>query len=444
VAYDEQTRIPPRKARKARRPALARVVRSLFGLALLAAILAGAALIYAYNVYTVSGPLAQAKTFTIAQGKDRAEIARELDAQGIIDNPAVFTAASYAEGLRGRSLKAGEYEFPAGASMQEVMNLLAAGKSITYKLTVPEGWTAEMALARVNENEILTGDAAAAAPEGSIMPETYVFRRGMTRQELVDDMKAAQAKLLDEVWAARPANSLLKSKEEAVILASIVEKETGVPEERPLVASVFINRLKEGMRLQSDPTTIYGLVGGKGKLDRALTREDLASDTPYNTYKVAGLPPGPIANPGRASLEAVINPPDTGYLYFVANGTGGHAFAKTLAEHNANVAKWRAVEGGQAAVVTTEAPTEPSAGGVPQPPADAAQPAGAPAAGEAAAPVPPPVAATADAPPAADTAAAASAEPEAGASAKATVLEPGTVVRVSDQLVPIPRQKPKK
>ena len=176
------------------------------------------------------------------------------------------------------------------------------------------------------------------------MPETYVFRRGLTRQKMLDDMQAAQAKMLDELWKARAVSDTVKTKEQAVTLASIVEKETAIPEERPLIASVFHNRLKQGMRLQSDPTIIYGLVGGKGKLDRGLTKDDVASDTAYNTYRIDGLPPGPIANPGRASLEAVLNPPDTGYLYFVADGSGGHAFAKTLEEHNANVAKWRAIE----------------------------------------------------------------------------------------------------
>ncbi len=225
-----------------------------------------------------------------------------------------------------------------------------------------------MAVARVAENDVLTGEVTAVPVEGAIMPETYVFRRGLTRQKMLDDMQAAQAKMLDEAWKARAVSSTLKTKEEAVTLASIVEKETAIPEERPLIASVFHNRLKQGMRLQSDPTIIYGLVGGKGKLERGLTKDDLDSDTAYNTYKIDGLPPGPIANPGRASLEAVLNPPDTGYLYFVADGSGGHAFAKTLEEHNANVAKWRTIESVQATLPTTVASTAPVQDGLPVPP----------------------------------------------------------------------------
>jgi UPF0755 protein len=180
------------------------------------------------------------------------------------------------------------------------------------------------------------------------MPDTYLFKRGMTRRQLVEDMQAAQIKLLDEIWAARKSGLAIRSKEDAVILASIVEKETGVTSERPLIASVFLNRLAKGMRLQSDPTIIYGIVGGKGKLDRPLTAADITTPTPYNTYTMNGLPPGPIANPGRAALEAVVNPPETPYLYFVADGTGGHAFAATLEEHNRNVAKWRDIEGNAA------------------------------------------------------------------------------------------------
>ncbi len=443
MASDEQTRIPSRKVRKARRSAFSRVVLSFMLLGVTAVLVAGAAGVYGYNAYTTPGPLAQNKVYVIEQGNDRAEIARALGKEGIIDNAPVFTAAAYLEGLRGRTLKAGEYEFPARASMEQILALLASGKSISYKVTVPEGWTTEMAVARINENGILTGDPAVAPPEGSVMPDTYVFRRGMTRQKLVEDMTGAQAKLIDELWEKRATSLPIKTKEEAVTLASIVEKETGVAQERPLVASIFINRLKQGMRLQSDPTIIYGIAGGKGRLDRALTKDDLAADTPYNTYKIAGLPPGPIANPGRAAIEAVLNPPDTGYLYFVANGTGGHAFAKTLAEHNANVVKWRAIEGGQAAVVTTEAPTEAVVDGMPTPatPEPAQPPAAAP--DQSASAVPAPDAAT----PAPATPAPAAATPAPAADtgvAATTVLQPGTVVKVADRLVPIPRQKPKK
>jgi UPF0755 protein len=274
----------------------------------------------------------------------------------------------------------------------------------------------------------------------------------LTRQKMLDDMKDAQAKMLETLWSSRAPNLILKNKEEAVTLASIVEKETGVPEERPLVASVFLNRLKQGIKLQSDPTIIYGLVGGKGKLDHALTRDELNSDTPFNTYKIPGLPPSPIANPGKASLEAVLNPPETGYLYFVANGTGGHAFAKTLDEHNANVVKWRAIEGGQAALVTTEAPTEVIVDGMPTPstpkveaavvpdaavPAVPAKPAETAAIAEPAEPVDP--ATTVETAKPVDPA-----KPAVETSVNEKPLKPGTLVKIADRLVPIPRQKPKK
>jgi UPF0755 protein len=449
-------------------------------LLLLAIAVAAAAGFYAYNEFMAAGPLPADKIFVVEEKQSQKDVGAALEREGIVSNGALFAGAAYINGFRGQVLKPGEYEFPAGASMEQVMAIIASGKAVTYKLTVPEGWTSEMALARVNENDVLTGDAVTAVPaEGAIRPDTYVFRRGMTRQKLVEDMQAAQTRLVAELWEERPEAFPLKTREELLTLASIVEKETGVAEERQVVASVFLNRLKLGMRLQSDPTIIYGLVGGKGKLDRPLTKDDVASDTPYNTYRIAGLPPGPIANPGRAALEAVLNPASTNYLYFVANGTGGHAFAETLAEHNANVAKWRNLANGEAAVVVTEAaPAAPedvnAATAVPAVPADppaeaASQTAPADTApvpseaseGAAAQPIPAPAPAPA-APEASATVAAA--EPPAATEAEqkgvaaeapkpaakpaavatAAVLEPGTVVKVANRLVPIPRQKPKK
>jgi UPF0755 protein len=324
------------------------------------AVLAGAAGTYfVYKEYMKPGPLAEDRIFTVEPG-GVAEVAAVLEDNGIIDNARIFEVMAYVSGARTR-LRAGEYQFPKQASMQEVMALIASGKSITYKISVPEGFTSEMAVNRINENDVLTGPPAVVPPEGSIMPDTYVFRRGMTRQKLVEDMRAAQTKLIDELWGVRLSVPVIDSKEKAVTLASIVEKETGVAEERPLIASVFINRLKKGMRLQSDPTIIYGIAGGKGKLDRSLTRTDIETETPYNTYRIRGLPPGPIANPGRAALEAVLNPPSTEFLYFVADGTGGHAFASTLDEHNRNVRKWRQIAGSAAATAAAETPEIPAA-----------------------------------------------------------------------------------
>jgi UPF0755 protein len=434
-------RVPDPISSRSRRSAFKRVVRSLFAIALVTVLIAGAAIAFAYMQFTAKGPLVASTVYQVNQGLKRSEIGAQLQDAGIVNSAGIFTAAAYMRYALGTRLKAGEYEFPAQASIEQVLSIITSGRVKTYKLTVPEGWTTQMAVARVAENNVLTGDVTAMPVEGAIMPETYLFPRGRTRQKILDEMQAAQTKMLDELWKARAVSSLLKSKEEAVTLASIVEKETAIPEERPLIASVFHNRLKQGMRLQSDPTIIYGLVGGKGKLDRGLTKDDLDSDTAYNTYKINGLPPGPIANPGRASLEAVLNPPDTGYLYFVADGSGGHAFAKTLEEHNANVAKWRAIESVQATLPTTVASTAPVQDGLPVPPTP-------PAAVLAATPAEPPkpveVAAT---DPAAVTEGAAPSTivkpvPKPARSAVSS-LQPGTWLMVANQLVPIPKQKPR-
>jgi UPF0755 protein len=298
---------------------------------------------FGYQQYIGQGPLTAPKVVDLRKGLRTPDIAAALESAGVISDGTVFTAAAYLTGSRAR-LKAGDYEFPAGISMRDVLGQIVQGKSIVYKLTIPEGWTTEQAMERIRENPILTGTLTLAPPEGGILPDTYLFKRGTTRDAIVHDMIQAQQKLIDELWEKRAPDLIVKSVNEAITLASIVEKETGKAEERPRVAAVFMNRLKKGMRLQSDPTIIYGLVGGKGKLDRPLTKQDIANKTPYNTYRISGLPPGPIANPGRASLQAVLNPHVTADLYFVADGSGGHAFAETLAEHRKNVAKWRAVE----------------------------------------------------------------------------------------------------
>jgi UPF0755 protein len=437
----QSLRVPDPILSRSRRSAFKRVVRSLFAIAMVTLVIAGGAIAFAYMQFTAKGPLVANTVFQVNQGLKRSEIGAQLQDAGIVSSAGIFTAAAHVNGAFGGRLKAGEYEFPAKASIDQVLAIITSGRAVTYKVTIPEGWTTEMAVARVVENDVLTGEVKAVPVEGTIMPETYVFRRGLTRQKMLDDMQAAQAKMLDEAWKARAVSSTLKTKEEAVTLASIVEKETAIPEERPLIASVFHNRLKQGMRLQSDPTIIYGLVGGKGKLERGLTKDDLDSDTAYNTYKINGLPPGPIANPGRASLEAVLNPPDTGYLYFVADGSGGHAFAKTLEEHNANVAKWRTIESVQATLPTTVASTAPVQDGLPVPPT----PRVAVAAVSPSEP-PKPVNVSATDPAAAAEAAAPSAiikpVPKPAKSAVSS-LQPGTWLIVANQLVPIPKQKPR-
>lgn len=415
IDQEPPSRVSEPNMPKVRRSVLARVFGSLLlWVFVLSAVIAGGA-IWAYLEFTAPGPLTASKVFEIRKGLGRGEVSVILQDQGIISDARVFSAAAAANGFRGAVLKPGEYEFPERATMQDVLSMIAAGRYLMYKVTIPEGWTTQMVVARLQEQSELEGDVKTVPIEGAIRPDTYVFRRGLTRQKLIDDMQAAGTKLIDDLWATRPADTVIKTKEEFVTLASIVEKETGIPEERPQVASVFINRLKQGMRLQSDPTIIYGIMGGKGKLDRPLTRADIDAATPYNTYTISGLPPGPIANPGKAALEAVLHPDKTPYLYFVANGTGGHAFASTLDEHNANVKKWRAQQTPEVAPADPVIPATPAA--IPNPvPAEPALD-----------PVPPePV----DGP--------VPAEPQID-------LKPGSTVMVNGKMVPIPVfKKPKR
>lgn len=306
---------------------------------------AGAALYLGKTLFEREGPLKQTTSFVVRDGASLGSIANDLETAGIVTDSRIFRHASNVL-LDGDSLKAGEYEIKAGSSMREIMLLLQSGKSILYSFTAPEGLTVFQIFERLKNDEDLTGDLPEELPpEGSLLPNTYKYSRGTTRQEIVDQMLAAQTRAVDRLWARRVDNLPIETKEEMVILASIVEKETGRADERPLVAGVFINRLNKGMRLQSDPTIIYGIFGGEGKPSgRPIYQSDLDKKTEYNTYQIDRLPPTPIANPGLQAMEAVINPSRTEDLFFVADGTGGHAFAKTLAEHNANVAAWRKIE----------------------------------------------------------------------------------------------------
>ena len=400
-------KVPEPREEVRRSSALFRVLTRTFLILLLAAIAAAVTAFYLRSEYAGPGPLAEDKVFIVEPGLSAPEIGEALQRNGIISSGRLFTVMAQLSGQRVR-LKAGEYAFPTAASLRDVIALIASGKAVTYKISIPEGFTSEMATARVNANDILTGPPAAAPPEGAILPDTYVFQRGMTRQKLLEDMQTAQKKLMDELWPKRQPVPAITTPEQAVTLASIVEKETAVAAERPLIAAVFLNRLAKGMRLQSDPTIIYGIVGGKGRLDRPLTRADINAETPYNTYRIDGLPPGPIANPGRAALEAVLNPQPTDFIYFVADGSGGHAFATSLEEHNRNVKAWRQIAGNAAAAAAAAAPEE-----------ETAQDAG-------------------DAPLAEVTP-----EPgEAPAEATPVTLEPGTVVTVDGRKTAIPRPRP--
>ena len=290
------------------------------------------------------GPKARDGEFTavvLQRGAGVGRISDTLKDAGVISSAGLFNLAARLTGAASQ-LKAGEYEIASGASMASVLADVRAGRVVRRLVTIPEGWTSGMVVDALNREVVLTGDVAE-PPEGSILPDSYEIQRGETREALIRRMQAAHDEVMAELWPKRQPGLPYSTQAEAVTLASIVEKETGVASERPRVAAIFVNRLRKGMLLQTDPTIIYGLTKGR-PLGRGIRASELAADSPWNSYKVAGLPPGPIANPGRASLEAVLNPPSTNELFFVADGTGGHAFATTYEEHQRNVARWRQIE----------------------------------------------------------------------------------------------------
>lgn len=329
--------LPNRRSRSSKS-----LIGRLFGWLFALVFLAGASSGLLWFFANIEGPLANAKIVNIPKGSSTIDIATRLNEQGVVDSSIItmlgITAVRYTFDV---DPKAGEYEFAAGSSLIDVLRKIKTGRTLFYKISMPEGFTSWQVMERLKANEVLVGEIANPPAEGELLPDTYLFNRGGTRQSIIDQMNTAQKKLIEKLWPARTEGLPLKTPEEALILASIVEKETGQADERAQVAAVFVNRLRRGMRLQSDPTIIYGITRGQGKLDRPIRRSDIRKKTDYNTYQIDGLPPTPIANPGRASIEAVLNPVETKHLYFVADGTGGHVFAKTLAEHNANVKKWR-------------------------------------------------------------------------------------------------------
>lgn len=347
---------PPQPVRRrARHGALVGYLSGLFTFLTLVALAIGGAIYYGKALFDGPGPLEQETAVVIPPNRGVGEIAETLARAGVLDHPKVFEAGVR---LYGGGLRYGEYAFPAHVSMREAMEILISGKAIEHAVTVPEGLTSQQVVDRLRDVAVLTGDVREVPPEGSLLPETYRVMRGTPREQVLARMKAAQKAALDEIWRERDPSVPVKSPDDLVTLASLVEKETGIAEERGRVAAVFVNRLNKGMRLQSDPTIVYGLVGGRGTLGRSLTRSDIQSRTAYNTYVINGLPAGPIANPGRAALEAAARPPKTGELYFVADGSGGHAFGKTLAEHNRNVQRWRQVERARGAAADRVAPDE--------------------------------------------------------------------------------------
>ena len=340
----ERVPLPSRHSKRARHPVVV-VGNAIFTLLIVLSIAAAAVLFIGRQRFEAPGPLAEDKMVNIPRGLGIRDIADLLQREGVIDQPYVFMGGVIALKARGE-LKYGEYQFTKNSSVADVVDTITEGKVIQHAVTVPEGLTSEQIVARLLENDGLAGQIKEIPREGTLLPETYRFTRGMTREQIIQRMQQAHRRVLQEVWERRMQDLPVKTPEQLVTLASIVEKETGRPDERTRVAAVFVNRLKSRMRLQSDPTIIYGLTGGKGSLGRPILKSEIEQPTPYNTYVVDGLPPGPIANPGRASLEAAANPARTKELYFVADGTGGHVFSENYTEHQKNVARLRGIEHG--------------------------------------------------------------------------------------------------
>jgi UPF0755 protein len=339
----EQVPPPPKRSDRARNPFVI-VGNAVITIILVLMIGGGGVYVYGKKMLESPGPLAEDKTVNIPARSKTRDIAETLQREGVIDvNPWAFLGATFA--LKASSeLKPGEYAFQKNASLRDVIGIIVEGKVVQHAVTVPEGLTSEQIVARLSDNDIFAGSIKEIPREGTLLPETYKFPRGTTRDQVIARMQQTQKRVLAEIWERRNADIPIKTPEQLVTLASIVEKETGKADERTRVAAVFVNRLRQRIKLQSDPTIIYGLVGGKGTLGRPIKRSEIQQPSPYNTYVVDGLPPGPIANPGRASLEAAANPARTRDLFFVADGTGGHAFTETYDQHQKNVAKLRTME----------------------------------------------------------------------------------------------------
>ena len=327
-----------------------RFINATLTFAFLVLVLAGLLALVVRTRFDEPGPLTTTTAVVIPKGEGIIEIASRLERDGIIADRRIFAAQYYAARLYGglsgdkSSIKAGEYEIKKLASVRQVLDTLVEGRSILQKITIPEGLTSQQIVERLRADPHLSGEIAQVPPEGTLLPDTYRYSRGLSRQEILERMQAEHQKVVAQAWERRQKDLPYQSREQALVMASIVEKETGRADERDRVAAVFVNRLRKGMRLQSDPTIIYGIAGGQGPLGRAITRTDIDGKTPYNTYQIDGLPPGPICNPGRAAIEATLNPAKTNDLYFVADGTGGHTFTATLKDHNAAVQVWRRFE----------------------------------------------------------------------------------------------------
>ena len=336
---DSKARRPRRRSRNG----FVDILNGLLTLLVIGLLVAGGAFLYGASQFYGDGPLNEETIFRVESGSGLGSIATRLEEQGLISNRYVFQLGGRAL-ERASAIKAGDFRIPANASMEAILTEITEGNPIRYAVTIPEGWTSWEVVQRVAANDSLIGDIASQPPEGSILPGSYDFVPGDTRQSVIDKMQTAMTTALADVWAGRQADLPLETPEELLVLASIVERETGVASERPEVAAVFINRLRDGMRLQSDPTIIYGITKGEAPLGRGLRRSEIEAQTDYNTYQIDGLPPTPIANPGIEALQAVANPDSHDYLYFVAKGAApseGHVFSETYAEHRENVAQYR-------------------------------------------------------------------------------------------------------
>jgi UPF0755 protein len=332
-------------------------VRLVPALLLLAAALASFAL-WAWRDWTSPGPLPESRVVVLPRGAGVIEIASVLEQNGVIGHRWLFVLGVVASGETHR-LKAGEYEFAGAIAPAAAAALIASGKTVQHRLTVAEGLSSAEIVALLEATPILEGSIDRSPAEGTLLPQTYFYSLGDKRSAVIERMEHAFQRTLAELWAARDPDLPLTTPAQAVVLASIVEKETGRDDERARVAAVFVNRLRQGMRLQADPTVVYALTHGKSPLDRPLAHDDLGVNSPYNTYLVKGLPPTPIANPGLAALKAALHPDNSGDLYFVADGTGKHVFSKTLAEHNQHVAELRRQQGQAANGKSTARPPEP-------------------------------------------------------------------------------------
>lgn len=345
-----------RRARRRSGNGFFEALNGLLTLVLLVLLGVGGVLVYGVMAFNADGGFEEDRSFVVEPGNALTTVAQRLEEQGFISNSMVFRLGARALN-RDSDIKAGEFNIAAGSSMSDILRELTEGRAIQFQVVIPEGFTSWQVVERVNADENLTGNISVLPPEGSLLPGAYSYRRGDTRESVIARMTEAMDESLAEVWATRDEDLPLETPAELLILASIVEKETGLASERPQVAGVFINRLKIGMRLQSDPTIIYGITQGQSTLGRGLRRSEIDQATPYNTYQIDGLPPGPIANPGIEALRAVANPDDHDYLYFVAAGavpSDGHVFARTYTEHQRNVAAYREIER-QAAQARAEA-----------------------------------------------------------------------------------------